>query len=549
MDKVREWVPPSPRGERRIVFNSDPSTVATQILPDIVTEKHLSQMVDIFGDAGIDTLIQDCWNQGFTVYWRSDRLQYDQRPQHGRFLHMLDRGVQPLQVMRDRCRERGMSFLAGFRMNDTHDFPVYADFMQNNPEFILEDRRKTLDIKLPPEASLDKGGKPLDYSHEPVRAFVYEAINCLLTEVEVDGVELIFRDPGYFPVPQAADHHLHLMTDLIQTIRSRLDELGQERDQRLLLGVRVWSTLSECRDIGLDVPKWIADGLIDYCAPMDSMFSDFNAEYEKFSELASGVECRVYPGLHPWTSNRMRRRAVPMTNSMCRALAHTFYAGGADGVSVFNDFVGNMWSPPFYPQSLHRFHELRDPERVCSGERHYVFDPPWAGVPWGGYGRNGVGVLKVPRTVLDRGKRDRSGIFRFVMYERMDRVSLATLLLTGEGLTEHDELEVLLNGTLLPEGPLGNADWRTRERFTMPVIATNDPPGLVTRSGPPRGKGTGNEDRQPRSLMDRRWFVLPKEAPLFGENTLTITLIDDGSKSTGEVVIDEVEIWVQPKVA
>jgi hypothetical protein len=49
--------------------------------------------------------------------------------------------------------------------------------------------------------------------------------------------------------------------------------------------------------------------------------------------------------------------------------------------------------------------------------------------------------------------------------------------------------------------------------------------------------------------MDRRWFVLPKEAPLFGENTLTITLIDDGSKSTGEVVIDEVEIWVQPKVA
>ena len=114
MNNLKHLPVPAPRGERRILFNSDPSTIATQILPDRVESDHLQRLVDMLGDAGVDTLVQDAWNQGFTVYWRAAQLQYDQRPQHRRFLALLDRGIQPLQVMLDRCRERGMSFLAGF---------------------------------------------------------------------------------------------------------------------------------------------------------------------------------------------------------------------------------------------------------------------------------------------------------------------------------------------------------------------------------------------------------------------------------------------------
>ena len=60
---------------------------------------------------------------GVHPYWRTDRFPYDTRPQHRRFLPLLDAGVQPLQVLADRCHERGMTFLGGLRMNDTHDFP------------------------------------------------------------------------------------------------------------------------------------------------------------------------------------------------------------------------------------------------------------------------------------------------------------------------------------------------------------------------------------------------------------------------------------------
>ena len=59
---------PQPRGERRIVFNSDPSTIATWMLPDPVAAGDLRRWVDLLADAGVDTMVQDCYNQGFTPY-------------------------------------------------------------------------------------------------------------------------------------------------------------------------------------------------------------------------------------------------------------------------------------------------------------------------------------------------------------------------------------------------------------------------------------------------------------------------------------------------
>ena len=74
MNNLEHLPAPAPRGERRILYNSDPSTIATQLLPDRVESDHLRRLVDMLGDAGVDTLIQDAWNQGFTVYWRAAQL-------------------------------------------------------------------------------------------------------------------------------------------------------------------------------------------------------------------------------------------------------------------------------------------------------------------------------------------------------------------------------------------------------------------------------------------------------------------------------------------
>ena len=93
----------------------------------------------------------------------------------------------------------------------------------------------------------------------------------------------------------------------------------------------------------------------------------------------------------------------------------------------------------------------------------------------------------------------------------MDRAIHATLLLRGS-LTERDEVEVQLNG--VPMAPA--------------LLGTSDASYLINRP-------------------DVRWYTVPPAAMAYGENQLSITLTSGDPQASGEIVIDEVEVWVQPK--
>ncbi len=317
---------------------------------------------------------------------------------------MLDAGIQPLQVLLDHSRKRGMTFVAGFRMNDNHGrshFAERAEFVESHPEWHLTDR----------EVDERYEGPTLDFTFDQVREFVFEVMQEVVSRFDVDGLEMTFRDPGYFPFGQGRDR-AHLMTDLVRRLRGLLDDFSQSEGRRIMLGARVFSTIEECLDMGLDVPTWIAEGLIDYLSPEDTMFSDFNAPYTEFSDLTRNSRCMLYPTLNQWTSHRMRMRGDGMTPSNSRALVQTFYGSGADGLTMYAPVAGFLWSPPFYPQTLQVLHELRDPQSVARGERHYVFDPTWEGETSFGPNRCSTGAVKAQRVVLDRSAPKPSGVYQ-----------------------------------------------------------------------------------------------------------------------------------------
>jgi hypothetical protein len=498
-------IPLAPRGEHRILYVSDPSSIAQNFLPDPATADSLRRWTDMLADSGVDIFQQDCFSQGFTTYFRSGRLPYDQRPQHARFLAMLNDGIQPLQVLLDRSHERGMTFLAGFRMNDNHSgehFPMRSDFMASHPEWLLPD----------PETDVDDR-RMLDFSFEGVRQFILEVMAEVVDHFDVDGIEMTFREPMYFP-PGEGRERARFMTELVQQIRSMLDQQGQARGKQLLLGARVYATIQENQDLGLDAPTWITDGLIDYVSPMDPMYSNFNAGYGGFSELTRKSDCMLYPGIAPWTSQAARarncipaERLVPgrtnMTRANYRALAQTFYAAGADGISLYNHFVANLYPPPHYPQALQVLYELHDLERAARGDRHYIFEPP--GDP------DTFTSALAERVVLDREACQPAGVFRFQAYEQNDQVQVATLQFRGN-LTQHDEVDVQLNGKTIAPGPFGKPDIKYQRPFP-----------------------------------DVRWFPLPAEVLVWGDNQLNITLTKADPDASGEIVIEEVELWVQPK--
>jgi uncharacterized lipoprotein YddW (UPF0748 family) len=259
---------------RRLYYISDPSSIATNLLPDPVRESDLRSWIDTVADAGVSTFCQEVFSQGWTAYFRSQHpdYEYDQRRQHRRFLPLLDGGVSPLDILIDEAHARGMGFLAGFRINDDHAFQArqqgldIARFIDANPQFQLTEF---------PEGEFYRLAEPLDFTHPEVRDFTMRIIAEVVHRFDVDGIELCFRDHGYFPLDQG-EARAHLMTDMLRQTRAILNEGSGGR--RLTLGVRVFSTIEECLLLGLDVAAWIDAGLIDHVSPQDVMYGDLQLQ-------------------------------------------------------------------------------------------------------------------------------------------------------------------------------------------------------------------------------------------------------------------------------
>ena len=193
-----------------IIYVSDPSSLASRYLPDPATEESLRALINEMASAGVDLFIQEAYTQGWTTYWRTEGFDYDARPQHRRFLPLLDQGKQPLEILLDQCHKHNIRFAAGFRMNDNHGAVSTAQGVGAGAEFIVNNPRLQLS-EAPPGANYQET-TPLDFSNEEVRAFILSVVKRLIETFEVDGIEMCFRDQRYFP-PDTGRERAHLLTE------------------------------------------------------------------------------------------------------------------------------------------------------------------------------------------------------------------------------------------------------------------------------------------------------------------------------------------------
>ena len=106
-----------PHDKWRLIYVSDPSGNANydfdpgKARPLITSHpakpEELRRIIDNVAANRPDTFIQEVYNAGWTLYFRSPRFEYDARPQHRRFIPMMDDGIMPLQVMLDQARKHG----------------------------------------------------------------------------------------------------------------------------------------------------------------------------------------------------------------------------------------------------------------------------------------------------------------------------------------------------------------------------------------------------------------------------------------------------------
>ena len=175
-----------PRGSERILYVSDPSSIARKLLPDPVREEDLRNWVDMVAASGVDLFGQEVFSMGWTPYWRSATYEYDQRPQHRRFLPLIEAGLEPLEILIDQTHRRGMRFVAGIRVNDNHAHQAreqgvgIAEFIDANPQLQLRDF---------PEGEYYKLSDPLDFSFEEVREFTLGVSRELAARFDIDGID------------------------------------------------------------------------------------------------------------------------------------------------------------------------------------------------------------------------------------------------------------------------------------------------------------------------------------------------------------------------
>ena len=293
----------------------------------------------------------------------------------------------------------------------------------------------------------------MDFTFAEVRDYVFSAAEELVDRFDVDGLELCFRDHALFPSGTGRQSQ-PLMTELVGRVSGMLRKASAARGRKLVLGTRFYDSLQECHDQGLNVPTWIGEGLVDYVSPQDVLYTAVNARFEEFAELTRATECLLYPTLLPWTSVRARRRLAdhPMPLDKQRAAARNWYGAGTDGLSFYNHSMTIRWAP-FYPMMLFEMDELRDPERVAQGRRHYVFEPVLAGKKIFGESRASTGRVKADGMVVTRGTPRQFGKYRFRMCEDLGQVRRASLLFRGYHMTDGDEVEVRLNGTEIRPPP------------------------------------------------------------------------------------------------
>ena len=175
-----------PRGSERILYVSDPSSIARKLLPDPVREEDLRNWVDMVAASEVDLFGQEVFSMGWTTYWRSATYEYDQRPQHRRFLPLIEAGLEPLEILIDQTHRRGMRFVAGIRVNDNHAHQAreqgvgIAEFIDAKPQLQLRDF---------PEGEYYKLSDPLDFSFEEVREFTLGVSRELAARFDIDGFE------------------------------------------------------------------------------------------------------------------------------------------------------------------------------------------------------------------------------------------------------------------------------------------------------------------------------------------------------------------------
>jgi hypothetical protein len=377
--------------QRRVIFNNDGCDAL--YLPkgeELTIEKFLAKRTSPLVGSQVDTISYCTISSGFSFFTHRTKVGAVLTRQPGDFgiqpnmrnvtQELIDQGTDCFQAVLEFTHKNKMECFWSMRMNDTHDaeyrpdkpYLLYPQLKLDHPDWLVGD---------PVKRSRYGRWSSVDYARPEIRDLAFRFIEEVCRNYDVDGVELdFFRHLCFFKSTahggKSNDAERDMMTDLMRRVRAMTEEVGLKRGRPILIMVRATDSVEFNRDMGLDVERWLKDGLFDML--VTSCYFRLNP-WETSVALGHKYGVPVYPCLSDSRvkgEGRFRRSSA----ESYRGQALEAWAAGADGVHIFNLF--DPKSPVFRetgdPKALRTMNRLYfvtvrdgDPGRWLAGGSKY----------------------------------------------------------------------------------------------------------------------------------------------------------------------------------
>jgi len=336
---------------RRIIFNNDGDEPIYQCR-ETSTEELLKHRTAPLAGSQVDTIFY-CTCAGFGLFTHGTKLGHVFATHEGRFsTNVTDKyiaaGIDPLSVMVDFGHQHKMEVFWSLRVNDTHDASEtdYGPIMFRANPFKLQHPEWLIGSKT--HKPKFGGWAAVDFARPEIREMAAKFVEEVCRNYDVDGIELdFFRHPVFFGRAAQAgvpcnDEERSQMTDLVRRIRTMTETEGLRRGRPILVAFRVPDSAEYCRDIGLDVDRWLDEGLFDLL--VTAGYFQLNP-WETSVAWAKRGHVPVYPSLDESRVPDPDANALRMTAEAYRGRALEVWRAGANGVYLFNSFDPHksMW--------------------------------------------------------------------------------------------------------------------------------------------------------------------------------------------------------------
>ncbi len=378
---------------RRVVYNNDGCDVfAVPAESEPTPENLLAVRTRGLENTHVDVISYTTISSGFGLFTHNTQIGEVLHKKHPKLNNniapaLINTGCDCLKTMVEYGHAHDKEVFWSMRMNDTHDgahredkpYFLFPEFKRNNSQYLMG---------TPGKRPAHGSWSAVNYGHAEVRERAYGFIDEVCRNYDVDGIELdFFRHPVFFKHTSqglpVGDEERDCMTDLMRKIQTLIREVGMKRGRPLLVAVRTPDDVSYCNTIGLEIERWMAEGLIDIFIP--SAYIRLNS-WEYSVRLAHQYGVKIYPGL---SESRVGggHHADPLRSSdeCYRARALNAWDAGADGVYIFNLFdpQRRIWNEMGEPDVLQRLDKLyfasaRGVGRVAGGaypHRHFITIP------------------------------------------------------------------------------------------------------------------------------------------------------------------------------